>query len=68
MNFIAQLFRRKQMRDDLSEEIRQHLTERTEELVEAGMARDEAEAAARREFGDVTQVEEYSREIWGWPV
>jgi hypothetical protein len=67
MNLIAQQFRRKQMQDDLSAEIRQHLAERTEELVEAGMARGEAEVTARREFGDLTQVEEFGRETWGWP-
>ncbi len=67
MNFVAQLFRRRQMQDDLTEEIRLHLAQKTEDLVEAGMARDEAEAQARREFGDVTQVEEFGREMWGWP-
>jgi len=67
MNFIAQLFRRKQMQDDLSEEIRLHLAQRTEELVDAGMACEEAQATARRDFGDITQVEEYAREMWGWP-
>ena len=67
MNLIVQLFRRKQLQDDLSEEIHLHLAERTEELVDAGMLRDEAAAAARREFGDVTQAEEYAREMWCWP-
>jgi predicted permease len=66
MNLIAQLFRRRQMQDDLSEEIRLHLAERTTELVEAGLTREDAEAAARREFGDVAQIEEYGREMWGW--
>ncbi len=67
MNFLAQLLRRKQMQDDISEEIRLHLAQKTEELVEAGVPREEAEATARREFGDVTQIEEYGREIWTWP-
>jgi predicted permease len=66
MNFLVQLLRRKQMQDDISEEIRVHLAQKTEELVEAGMPREEAEAAARRQFGDVTQIEEYGREIWTW--
>ena len=35
MNFLAQLLRRKQMQDDISEEIRLHLAQKTEELVEA---------------------------------
>lgn len=67
MNFLAQLLRRKQMQDDISEEIRLHLAQKCEELVEAGMPREAAEATARREFGDVTQIEEYGREIWTWP-
>jgi hypothetical protein len=67
MNWITQLFRRKRLCDDLSEEIREHLEEKVEALVDAGMSREEAWAAARREFGDVTQVEEYSRELWQWP-
>ena len=67
MNFLAQLLRRKQMQDDISEEIRLHLAQQTEELVEAGMPREEAEVTARREFGDLTQIEEYGREIWTWP-
>jgi predicted permease len=66
MNFLAQLLRRKQMQADISEEIRLHLLLKTEELVAAGMPREEAEATARREFGDVTQIEEHGREIWAW--
>src|SRR6202042_2759478 len=46
--------------------IRLHLLLKTEELVAAGMPREEAEATARREFGDVTQIEEHGREIWAW--
>ncbi len=54
------------MYGELSEEIRAHLEEKVEELVEGGMARKEAEAAARREFGNVTLVEEEGREVWRW--
>jgi len=67
MNWIAQLFRRKRMCNDLSEEIGEHLEEKTEELIADGMSREEAWDAARRQFGDVTQIEEYSRELWRWP-
>jgi predicted permease len=31
------------------------------------MARDEAEIRAKREFGNVTLLEERSREVWQWP-
>ena len=67
MNWIRQLFLRREMQADLSEEIRQHLAEKVEELMEGGMPREEAVLAARHEFGGVTQIEERSREAWQWP-
>lgn len=66
MKWIRQVFSRRRMYGELSEEIRAHLEEKVEELVEVGMARKEAEAAARREFGNVTLVEEEGREVWRW--
>ena len=33
-----------------------------------GMSREEATFAARREFGNVLQIEERSREVWQWPA
>ena len=68
MNFITQLFQRRRLQQDLSEEIREHLEEKVEELVEGGMSRQDAEFAARREFGSVTQIEEQGRETWHWPT
>ena len=47
--------------------MREHLSERVEELVEGGMARKDAEFRAKREFGNVTRMEERSREVWQWP-
>src|SRR5436189_247721 len=38
-----------------------------EELVASGMSRKEAASMARREFGNVTLVEEESRDAWRWP-
>ncbi len=67
MNWLKQLFSRRHLYDDLSEEIREHLEEKIEELVASGMARKDAAAIARREFGNVTLTEENSREIWRWP-
>ncbi len=66
MNWVRQMFRRRRVYGDLSEEIRAHLEEKVEELVEGGMTRKEAEGAARREFGNVTLVEEAGREVWRW--
>ena len=67
MNWVKQLFLRRRLYGELSEEIQRHLEEKIEELVTSGMSRKEAAAAARREFGNVTLLEEDSREVWRWP-
>jgi putative ABC transport system permease protein len=67
MNPLKQLFSRRRIYDDLSEEIREYLEETTEELIAGGMSRTEATTAARREFGNLSLVEEDSRDVWRWP-
>src|SRR5713226_878697 len=67
MNWFRQLFSRGSLYNELSEEIQAHLEEKIEELVASGMPRKEATAAARREFGNVTLVEQDSRTVWRWP-
>jgi predicted permease len=67
MSWLKQLFFRRHLYKDLSEEIREHLEEKIGELVASGMSKREAAAIARREFGNVTLVEEDSREVWRWP-
>jgi putative ABC transport system permease protein len=67
MMWLKQLFSRRRLYNDLSEEIREHLEEKIEELVAGGMSRKEAAYAARREFGNVTLTEEDSRAVWCWP-
>ncbi len=67
MKWIKRLFSRPRLYGDLSEEIREHLEQKVEELMAAGMSRKEAEYAARREFGNVTLMERDSREVWRWP-
>ena len=66
MRWLSELFSRKRRYDDLSASIREHIEERAEELIEGGMPRVEAEKTARREFGNVTLIEERSREVWQW--
>ena len=66
MNWITQLRKRQDLCDDLSEEIRAHLAEKTSELIDRGMSPAEAASAARREFGNATLVEERGRETWHW--
>jgi len=67
MNWFEQLFSRRRLYNDLSAEIHEHLEQKIEELVAGGMPRKEAAAAARREFGNVTLLEEDSRAVWRWP-
>lgn len=67
MNPLRQLFARHRMYNDFSDEIRAHLDERIDELVSAGMSKDDATATARREFGNATKIEERGREVWQWP-
>ncbi|MGA2536473.1 MAG: ABC transporter permease [Terracidiphilus sp.] len=68
MDWIPQIFRRRKMYKDLSEEIRLHMEERTEQLMREGMSAQEAERLARVAFGNRTRVEEQSREVWQWPT
>jgi predicted permease len=66
MQWLRNLFSRRQHYDDLAVSIREHLQERVDELIENGMPRAEAEQKARREFGNVTVLEERGREAWQW--
>ena len=66
MKWPLQIFSRSRRYDDLSVSIREHIEEKTEELIDEGMPRKEAEQRARREFGNVTQIAERSREVWQW--
>jgi predicted permease len=68
MNWLKHLFSRRRLYTDLSDEMRQHLEEKMEELVAGGMPRADATAAARRAFGNVTLIENDSREVWQWPT
>ena len=67
MNWLRQLFQRRKIYNDLREEIQQHLEERVKERLADGMSQAEAEHAARREFGNVTRIEQSGREAWQWP-
>ena len=67
MSWLTQLFLRRRLYSELSEEIQAHLDEKIEELVAGGMSREEASHLARREFGNVGLTEESSREAWRWP-
>lgn len=68
MNWIPSIFRRGKLFDDLSEEIRLHIEERTEQLMGEGMSPEAARQQACRAFGNRTLLEERSREVWQWPT
>jgi hypothetical protein len=64
MTWLKQIITRQRIFSDLSEEIQQHLAEKTEALMADGMRREDAEYAAKREFGNVIRIEERGREAW----
>jgi predicted permease len=66
MNWLRQLFQRRQIYNDLAEEIQQHLAEKVETLMAGGMSRRDAEYAAMRQFGNVALIEESGHEPWMW--
>ncbi len=65
MQWLKQHKRRRRF-IEISESIREHLDEKIADLMDDGMSRAEAERYARHEFGNVTLIEERSREIWQW--
>ena len=68
MNWLTRWHSRSRRYDELSESIREHLDEKIADLMDRGMTREQAENNARREFGNVTNIEERSREVWQWPT
>lgn len=68
MGIWRRVFGRTEIYSELSEEMRAHLEEKVEELVAGGMSRGDAEAAARREFGNLGLVEEDGRAAWRWEL
>ena len=63
---LSMLVHRRQFDADLEEEMRLHLELRQQEQIESGVKKDDARAAARRHFGNVTSLQERSRTAWGW--
>lgn len=68
MTSLGKIFVRRRRYDDLSVSIQEHLNEKVDELMEEGLTRGDAELRARREFGNVTLIQEHSREVWQWPA
>ena len=68
MNWIPNFFRRGKLYSELTEEMRLHIEERADQLTSEGMSREQAQREARRAFGNLTLLEERSREVWQWPT
>src|SRR5262245_45648804 len=68
MGWLKQIFSRRRRYDEIAESIREHLEEKIEDLMGDGLSREEANLKAQREFGNVTLIEERSREVWQWPM
>ena len=66
MSRFKSIFQRRSIYNDLAEEMRQHLEEKTEKFQREGLPRKEAEQAARRAFGNPTLIEQRGREAWQW--
>ena len=68
MNWFKRIFGRQHLYDELGEELREHIEEKTEQLMRLeNLSRAEARHAALRAFGNPTLVETRSREVWQWP-
>jgi predicted permease len=58
--------RRERMMKDLDRDIREHIEMETQDNIERGMPPEEARYAAVRKFGNVTRVQEETREVWSF--
>jgi predicted permease len=66
MSWLERIFPRR-LHDELDEEVREHIEEKTEQLMRLeNLPRVEARQAALRAFGNPTLVQTRSREVWEW--
>ena len=64
-SFARAVFQRSQVEDDMDEELRAHIQDRTSDLERSGVPRAEAERRARIEFGGYQKYKEEIRESLG---
>jgi macrolide transport system ATP-binding/permease protein len=64
---VARL-RRTRIEDDFAEEIRLHIDQRRQSLIDGGMDPRQADREARRLFGNQTVIRERAREYWTIPT
>jgi len=65
---IQALFRRRQLDDDLDQELQLHLDLLTEEHLRRGLSPEEARRAARLQVGGLPSIKESHREVRGLPM
>ena len=63
---LRRLLRRGEWENDLAEEMQLHMELRAAEKSAQGAPSRDAEAEARRRFGNETILREHSRSMWGW--
>ena len=69
MSWWGRTFRRRHLYNDLSEEVHEHIEEKTEQLMRLeNLSRTKAREAALRAFGNPSLIEQRSREAWQWPA
>ncbi|WP_263359305.1 ADOP family duplicated permease [Acidicapsa ligni] len=66
MLWLRRLLFRDRLHAELEEEIQQHLSERTEALIDSGLTPEDAARKARRAIGNITLATEHSVEVWRW--
>jgi putative ABC transport system permease protein len=60
------LIRRRKFDYYLNDEIHQHVEMKAQKLIDTGESPEEARNRAQREFGNVQQLKESSRQLWTW--
>ena len=68
MSLLKRIFGRKRIDAEVNAAMAEHVAERADELMDEGMSREQAEQAARREFGNAALIAQRSREVWQWPA
>ncbi len=58
--------RRKDLERELQEELDAHFAIDLKQRLDSGLRPEDAQFETRREFGNVTNVKETTREMWGW--
>ena len=64
--FVRHVLHRTRAADELDAEISTHLALETERRIDAGDSPEEAQRAARKEFGNILLVKDVTRDMWGW--